>query len=179
MLCQWGTAAPGRYPDNRWANPSKAGLCLHRSHQHRVEGRITHLCSAQSPDGLSAPFPNPLLAFSQRDLDPVRVESWCHEEQQKQTKPTGSTASSHLPHGSRWAASVLQSWLISRLVCNSCPQSRLFIRSMLGKHLKSDFHFFLILFHYYYWGEKAMKCFGLSICSHLCVFVCSKEGAGQ
>lgn len=62
MLCQWGTAAPGRYPDNRWANPSKAGLCLHRSHQHRVEGRITHLCSAQSPDGLSAPFPNPLLA---------------------------------------------------------------------------------------------------------------------
>lgn len=121
----------------------------------------------------------PSSCFSQRDLDPARVESWCHEEQQKQTKPTGSTASSHLPHGSRWAASVLQSWLISRLVCNSCPQSRLFIRLMLGKHLKSDFHFFLILFHYYYWGEKAMKCFGLSICSHLCVFVCSKEGAGQ
>lgn len=36
-----------------------------------------------------------------------------------------------------------------------------------------------ILFHYYYWGEKAMKCFGLSIRSHLCVFVCSKEGDGQ
>lgn len=54
---------------------------------------------------------------------------------------------------------------------------------LLGRCLESIlsqiFFFFLILFHYYYWGEKAMKCFGLSIRSHLCVFVCSKEGAGQ
>lgn len=138
VLCQWGTEAPERYPDHRQANPLNAGRCLHGSHQHCVEGRITHLCSAQSPDGVSAPFPNPLLA-SHRGIWILGVLN--HSVMKSSGNKQKSLEVQHRPTFHMVAGGLLECPTVlahlKACLCNNCPQSRLFISLMPGKHLKS------------------------------------------